>query len=96
MKEGMTQDRVMPQFVITVPARPSPALGPSDVITGLVPVIPRKRSSALHSIGMAGTRPAMTGEGVIPDGRRRSRGFRSRSRGGTGRRSDDPMKGERF
>ena len=60
MKEGMTQDRVMPQFVITVPARSSPALGPSDVITGLVPVIPIKRSSALHSVGMAGTTPSMT------------------------------------
>jgi hypothetical protein len=72
MKEGMTQDRVMPQFVITVPARPSPALGPSDVtttsdvITGLVPVIPTRKSSAPHSIVMAGTTPAMTGRVSSP------------------------------
>jgi hypothetical protein len=45
-KEGVTQDSAMPHRVITVPARSSPALGPSDVtttsdvITGLVPVIP--------------------------------------------------------
>jgi hypothetical protein len=31
------------------------------VITGLVPVIPIKKSAALHGIGMAGTSPAMTG-----------------------------------
>ncbi len=66
MKEGMTQDRVMPQFVITVPARPSPALEPSDVITGLVPVIPIKRSSAPHSIVKAGTTPPMTGRVSSP------------------------------
>jgi hypothetical protein len=65
-REGVTQDSVMPHRVITVPTRSSPALGlsdvttTSDVITGLVPVIPIKRSSARHSIGMAGTRPAMT------------------------------------
>jgi len=52
--------RVMSHHVITVPAPSSPALGPSDVITGLVPVIPIKRSSALHSVGMAGTTPSMT------------------------------------
>jgi hypothetical protein len=40
----------------------SEALGPSDVITGLVPVIPIVLSAAPFSIGMAGTRPAMTGE----------------------------------
>jgi hypothetical protein len=40
MKAGVTQDSVLPHRVITVPARSSPALGPSDVITGLVPVIP--------------------------------------------------------
>jgi hypothetical protein len=45
-REGVTQDSVLPHRVITVPARSSPALGPSDVtttsdvITGLVPVIP--------------------------------------------------------
>jgi len=60
MKEDVTQDSGMPQFVITVPARSSLVLLPSDVITGLVPVIPIKRSSALHSVGMAGTTPSMT------------------------------------
>ena len=65
-REGVTQDSVMPHRVITVPTRSSPALGlsdvttTSDVITGLVPVIPIKRSSALHSVGMAGTTPSMT------------------------------------
>jgi hypothetical protein len=28
------------------------------VITGLAPVIPMKKSAALHTIGMAGTSPA--------------------------------------
>jgi hypothetical protein len=32
----------------------------SSFITGLVPVIPVKKSAALHMIGMAGTRPVMT------------------------------------
>jgi hypothetical protein len=42
----VTQDHVLPHHVITVPVRSSPALGlsdvttTSDVITGLVPVIP--------------------------------------------------------
>ncbi|MBO1903597.1 hypothetical protein J4G37_01595 [Microvirga sp. 3-52] len=35
-------------------------LVPSDVITGLVPVIPTGSGTALHIIGRAGTRPAMT------------------------------------
>jgi hypothetical protein len=30
------------------------------VITGLVPVIPVVRGAALHKVGIAGTRPAMT------------------------------------
>ncbi|MBO1906575.1 hypothetical protein J4G37_16915 [Microvirga sp. 3-52] len=40
----------------------SEALGPSDVITGLVPVLPIVLSAAPFSIGTAGPRPAMTGE----------------------------------
>ncbi len=35
------------------------------VITGLVPVIPMVWSAAPHRIGMAGTSPAMTGEGRL-------------------------------
>ncbi len=35
------------------------------VITGLVPVIPIVWNAAPHRIGMAGTRPAMTWEGVM-------------------------------
>jgi hypothetical protein len=38
------------------------------VITGLVPVIPMWRSAAPPSIGMAGTSPAMTTEGVTKAG----------------------------
>jgi hypothetical protein len=38
----------------------SPINTPLPVITGLVPVIPIMRNAALHRIGMAGTRPAMT------------------------------------
>jgi hypothetical protein len=38
-----------------------------DVITGLVPVIPMLKSAAPHRIGMDGTSPAMTTEGVISD-----------------------------
>ena len=56
-KEDVTQDGGMRHRVITVPARSSPALGPSDVITGLVPVIPMANSAALVPIGMAGTGP---------------------------------------
>jgi hypothetical protein len=41
---------------------------PHHVITGLVPVIPMWKSTAPLSIGMAGTRPAMTAEGFIPAG----------------------------
>jgi hypothetical protein len=33
---------------------------PRRVSTGLAPVISMKKRAALHSIGMAGTRPAMT------------------------------------
>jgi hypothetical protein len=33
---------------------------PFHVITGLVPVIVIRKSAAVHRIGMAGTRPAMT------------------------------------
>jgi hypothetical protein len=51
MKEGVTQDSGMPDRVITVPARSSPTLAPSDVITGFVPVIPIKRSAALFTLG---------------------------------------------
>jgi hypothetical protein len=32
----------------------------THVIIGLVPVIPLRKSAAFHSIGMAGTSPAMT------------------------------------
>ena len=35
------------------------------VITGLVPVIPISRGAALVCIGMAGTGPAMTGQGYF-------------------------------
>ncbi len=35
------------------------------VIIGLVPVIPLVWSAAPARIGMAGTRPAMTGEGML-------------------------------
>ncbi len=35
------------------------------VIAGLVPVIPMVWSAAPARIGMAGTRPAMTGEGML-------------------------------
>jgi hypothetical protein len=41
---------------------------PSHVITGLVPVIPIKRSAAPHRVGMAGSSPAMTTEGVTKEG----------------------------
>ncbi len=41
------------------------ALQPSLVITGLVPVIPLVWSAAPVRIGMAGTRLAMTGEGML-------------------------------
>jgi hypothetical protein len=37
---------------------------PPHVVTGLVPVIPIKKSAASHRIGVAGTSPAMTWEGV--------------------------------
>ncbi|MBO1904603.1 hypothetical protein J4G37_06720 [Microvirga sp. 3-52] len=45
-------------------------LQPLSVITGPVPVISILWSAAPHRIGMAGSSPAMTAEGVIPDGRR--------------------------
>ena len=67
MKECATQDSVLPHRVITVPARSSPALAPSDVITGLVPVIPIVWSAAPLIIGMAGTRQAKT-QPVAPGG----------------------------
>jgi len=36
----------------------------SHVITGLVPVIPKRKSAALHEIGMAGTDPRIkSGDG---------------------------------
>jgi hypothetical protein len=53
----------MPHRVTTIPARSSPAPGPSDVtttsdvITGLVPVIPMANSAAPRPVGMAGTGP---------------------------------------
>ena len=43
-------------------------LCPPPVITGLVPVISIMWSAAFHRIGMAGTGPAMTAEGVGPGG----------------------------
>ncbi|MBO1906301.1 hypothetical protein J4G37_15515 [Microvirga sp. 3-52] len=39
-RRGLAKDGGMLHRVITVPARSSPALAPSDVITGLVPAIP--------------------------------------------------------
>jgi hypothetical protein len=53
-----------------LPSSLLPSSSPSFVITGLVPGIPMDRSAVPHLIGMAGTRPAMTGRvsdrAVIP------------------------------
>ncbi|WP_281413440.1 hypothetical protein [Microvirga sp.] len=40
-------------------------MGLSFVITGLVPVIPMLKGSALERIGMAGTSPVMTTGGKL-------------------------------
>jgi hypothetical protein len=67
--EGVTRDSGMRHRALTVPARSSSALGPSDVITGLMPVIPMRKSAAPHRIEMAGTDPRIkSGDGRDGEG----------------------------
>jgi hypothetical protein len=52
--DSATQDSVLPHRVIPVPVRSSPALVPSDVITGLVPVIPIGKAQLSTASGWPG------------------------------------------